>query len=228
MDYRFSVKALPPSVDPAAQDQDPAAAQPPPELQPPHQDDARPWAGDEYDEGDESDPAQAFAAFSGPNNEQAWLDKADDGTLTGWVRDETGQVYRYADPDAWAIDVDDAGMAQTGGTGGQADPGAQQPAGGAPVDPNADPAAADPNAADPNADPAAMDPAAGDQAAADPAATDPAAADDGGLSLDYGTADEAVPADPAAADDADPAEQSADGTDSDEDPKAKKKRKPWE
>lgn len=218
MDYRFSVKALPPSDDPAAQDQDPAA-QAPPELQPPHQDDARPWAGDEYDEGDESDPAQAFAAFSGPNNEQAWLDKADDGTLTGWVRDETGQVYRYSDPDAWAIDVDDAGMAQTGGTGGQADPGAGQPADGAPVDPNADPAAMDP-------------------AAEDPAATDPAAADDGGLSLDYGTADEAVPADPAAADGTDPAEEPTDDTDPDEeptddtsdgeDPKAKKKRKPWE
>ncbi|MEU9925145.1 hypothetical protein AB0H51_28320 [Streptomyces griseoluteus] len=224
MDYRFSVKALPPSDDPAAQDQDPAA-QAPPELQPPHQDDARPWAGDEYDEGDESDPAQAFAAFSGPSNEQAWLDKADDGTLTGWVRDETGQVYRYSDPDAWAIDVDDAGMAQTGGIGGQADPGAGQPADGAPVDPNADPAVTDPAAVDPNADPNA-DPAAVDPNA-DPNA-DPAATDDGGLSLDYGTADEAVPADPAAADGTDPAEEPTDGTSDGEDPKAKKKRKPWE
>jgi hypothetical protein len=68
-----------------------------------------------YDEGDETDPAQAYASFSGPAGEQAWLDKAEDGMLTGWVRDETGQVWRYSDPDAWAIDVDDAGMAQTGG-----------------------------------------------------------------------------------------------------------------
>ncbi|KIF04140.1 hypothetical protein PL81_20200 [Streptomyces sp. RSD-27] len=117
MDYAYAVKTLPqPEADPAA---DPAAP-PPPEPQPPQQDDARPWAGDVYDEGDETDPAQAFAAFSGQAGEQAWLDKAEDGTLTGWVRDETGQVWRYSDPDAWAIDVDDSGMAQTGGTGAAA------------------------------------------------------------------------------------------------------------
>ncbi|MER7937927.1 MULTISPECIES: hypothetical protein [unclassified Streptomyces] len=195
MDYRFSVKTLPPSDDPAAQDQDPAAGQPP-EFQPPHQDDARPWAGDLYDDGDESDPAQAYAAFSGPTGEQAWLDKAEDGTLTGWVRDETGQVYRYADPDAWAIDVDDAGMSQTGGTGadGEADP---QAAGGAPVDPNADPAAAD-QVPDPAAAP--MDP--GSDPSADQEGDDaPDSADGGGLSIDYGTADEAVPPDDEGQDD---------------------------
>jgi hypothetical protein len=40
----------------------------------------RPWAGDAYNKGDESDPAQAHAAFSGPGGEQARLDKADDCT----------------------------------------------------------------------------------------------------------------------------------------------------
>ncbi|MER7759456.1 hypothetical protein [Streptomyces sp. NPDC097619] len=120
MDYAYAVKALPRPDDP--QPEEPVA---PPEPNPPREDDARPWAGDLYDEGDESDPAAAFAAFSGQSGEQAWLDKAEDGTLTGWLRDETGQVYRYADPDAWAIDVDDAGMAQTGGSGqGAVEPGA--------------------------------------------------------------------------------------------------------
>jgi hypothetical protein len=209
VDYRFEVKALPPSQDPAAQGMDPAAEQPP-ELQPPHPDDARPWAGDAYDEGDETDPAQAYASFTGSNGEQAWLDKAEDGTLTGWVRDESGQVWRYSDPDTWAIDVDDAAMAQSGGTGDQPDPAAQ--------------------------DPAAQDPAMQDPAAGDPAA-DPAAADDGGLALDYGTADEAVPNDPAA-DEEDPYAAADDGSTEDpekepddgEDPKKpkKKKGKPWE
>jgi hypothetical protein len=76
-------------------------------------DDARPWAGDMYDEGDETEPADAFAAYTGSNGEQAWLDRAPDGTLTGWVRDGTGQVWRYTDPDAWAVDVDGAQMTRT-------------------------------------------------------------------------------------------------------------------
>ncbi|NEA53580.1 hypothetical protein G3I60_05265 [Streptomyces sp. SID13666] len=88
---------------------DDAAAEPPPA------DDARPWAGDAYDEGDETDPAQAFAAYSGDTGEEAWLDQASDGTLTGWIRDSDGQVWRYADADAWAIDVDDAHMTRTRG-----------------------------------------------------------------------------------------------------------------
>lgn len=77
------------------------------------EDDSRPWSGDMYDEGDETDPAAAFAAYRGANGEDAWLDQAPDGTLTGWVRDATGQVWRYTDPDVWAIDVDDAQMTRT-------------------------------------------------------------------------------------------------------------------
>ncbi|WP_433860158.1 hypothetical protein [Streptomyces kronopolitis] len=161
MDYAYAVKKLPQPGDPATEEE-PAEA--PPEPEPPQGDDARPWAGDVYDEGDETDPAQAYTAFSGPAGEQAWLDKAEDGTLTGWVRDETGQVWRYSDPDAWAIDVDDAGMSETGGTRG-AGPEAEQP-GGQPVDPTATP-----------------DPTAPDQAQS------------GGLPLDFGTADEVIPAD---------------------------------
>ncbi|WP_435244709.1 hypothetical protein [Streptomyces sioyaensis] len=76
-------------------------------------DDSRPWSGDMYDEGDETDPSAAFAAYQGANGEEAWLDQAPDGTLTGWVRDATGQVWRYTDPDVWAIDVDDAQMTRT-------------------------------------------------------------------------------------------------------------------
>lgn len=129
MDYAYAVKTLPQPDDPAFQD--PAAAAPP-ELEPPQPDDARPWAGDVYDEGDETDPTLAYAAFSGQSGEQAWLDKAEDGTLTGWVRDETGQVWRYSDPDAWAIDVDDAGMAQTGGGAAAGAEAEQQPTGEAP------------------------------------------------------------------------------------------------
>ncbi|MGW1275500.1 hypothetical protein ACWD4V_00890 [Streptomyces tsukubensis] len=77
------------------------------------QDDARPWSGGMYDEGDETDPSAAFAAYRGSGGEEAWLDRAPDGTLTGWLRDATGQVYRYTDPDMWAIDVDDAQMTRT-------------------------------------------------------------------------------------------------------------------
>ncbi|PRH81194.1 hypothetical protein C6N75_00045 [Streptomyces solincola] len=175
MDYAYAVKNLPqPAADPAAGT---PAAPPPPEMQPPQEDDARPWAGDVYDEGDETDPAQAYAALSGPNGEQAWLDKAEDGTLTGWVRDETGQVWRYSDPDTWAIDVDDAGMQETGGNHGEP-----------PADGTQDPAVVDPAATDPGALPPgdvepldlgtadeAVDPAADAEAPADPAEEDPAA-----------------------------------------------------
>lgn len=168
MDYAYAVKNLPqPAADPAAGA--PAEPPPPPEMQPPQQDDARPWAGDVYDEGDETDPAQAYAALSGPNGEQAWLDKAEDGTLTGWVRDEAGQVWRYSNPDTWAIDVDDAGMQETGGNHGQP-----------PADGTQDPGAIDPDALPPgDADPLELgtadevvDPAADDEA---PAEEDPTA-----------------------------------------------------
>jgi hypothetical protein len=77
------------------------------------------WAGDVYEEGDETDPAQSFAAFQRPDGASAWLDRSDDGTLTGWVTDADGTVYRYSDPNAWAIDVDDAAMAQSHGPQGQ-------------------------------------------------------------------------------------------------------------
>ncbi|MEU1335121.1 hypothetical protein [Streptomyces sp. NPDC005865] len=101
-------ETVPPSSDPAAPSQDAGAT---PVAEP--EDDARPWSGDMYDEGDETEPANAFAAYEGADGEEAWLDQAPDGTLTGWVRDATGQVWRYTDPDVWAIDVDDAQMTRT-------------------------------------------------------------------------------------------------------------------
>lgn len=114
-----------PPEDPAAPPEGPAAEPPAEGAEPPAEskepvdapeppaDDARPWAGDMYDEGDETDPADSFSAYTGSNGEQAWLDRAPDGTLTGWVRDGTGQVWRYTDPDAWAVDVDGAHMTRT-------------------------------------------------------------------------------------------------------------------
>ncbi|MFI8265283.1 hypothetical protein [Streptomyces sp. NPDC085665] len=105
--YAFSIKALPAQPDPAALNEPPS---PPDARQPPPADDGRQWAGDPYDEGDESDPGAAFAAFTGTNGEEAWLDRGPDGTLTGWVRDATGQVWRYVDDSAWALDVDGAQM----------------------------------------------------------------------------------------------------------------------
>ncbi|GAA5070957.1 hypothetical protein [Streptomyces similanensis] len=114
-----------PAADPAVED--PAADTPPdgdgtgeepdPAAQPPV-DDARPWSGDMYDEGDETDPEAAYCAYAGSDGEQAWLDRDPDGTLTGWVRDATGQVWRYTDPDAWATDVDGAQMTRTHGPEG--------------------------------------------------------------------------------------------------------------
>lgn len=76
---------------------------------------AHDWAGDEVvDDRDVTDPAAAFRSFTGPTGETAWLDRADDGTLTGWVQAADGTVFRYADADAWAIDVDDAQMTVAG------------------------------------------------------------------------------------------------------------------
>jgi hypothetical protein len=117
-----------PADDPAAPPEDPAASpagdappagdgtgEEPTDAPPQPEGDSRPWAGDEYNEGEETDPdgPLSWSAFTGGNGEQAWLDKAQDGTLTGWVRDSTGQVWRYTDPDAWALDVDGAHMTQT-------------------------------------------------------------------------------------------------------------------
>ncbi|WP_328491160.1 hypothetical protein [Streptomyces zaomyceticus] len=135
-----------PSATPTAPAEDPAAAPEAPGTvpeneagqdqaapPPPVDDDARPWAGDMYDEGDETEPDAAFSAYSGVDGEQAWLDRAPDGTLTGWVRDSTGQVWRYTDPDAWSVDVDGAQMTRTHGPDGQDSPnepgnGSQPPA----------------------------------------------------------------------------------------------------
>jgi hypothetical protein len=123
------------------------------------------WAGDLYEEGDETDPVEAFAAFTGDDGVTAWLDVAPDGTKTGWVKDGE-EVYRYSDPNAWALDVDGAGMARAG----ELDtPEGEEPAEGE------DPAAGPP--ADETTDPAA-DPAADPEAAADPAAEEDVQLDD--------------------------------------------------
>ncbi|MFE2723912.1 hypothetical protein [Kitasatospora sp. NPDC059327] len=122
--YRISVKSFPPAPgSPAPAGQDPAAAEMPKSQTP--ADDARQWAGDPYDEGDEPQPddPSITARFSDPAGEEAWLERAPDGTLTGWLRDPSGQVYRYSDPDAWAVDVDDAGLSPAG----DATPAEEQP-----------------------------------------------------------------------------------------------------
>lgn len=106
------------SVDPAAPPEGESVAEDPGAAPVQPEDDSRPWAGDMYEEGDETDPEAAFAAYTGSDGEQAWLDQAPDGTLTGWVRDSTGQVWRYTDPDAWATDVDGAQMTRTHGPEG--------------------------------------------------------------------------------------------------------------
>ncbi|MFI6142455.1 hypothetical protein ACIBCC_30215 [Streptomyces griseus] len=102
----------PAADEPAAPGQGDGAAQPEEAPQPPA-DDSRPWAGDRYDQGDETDPEAALYGYTGTGDEQAWLDKDLDGTLTGWVRDGTGKVWRYTDVDAWAADVDGAQMTRT-------------------------------------------------------------------------------------------------------------------
>jgi hypothetical protein len=153
--FAYAIKALPAQPTPGEPPgpPDPAVN----EIQPPAHDDSRPWAGDAYDEGDETDPAHAFAAFTGQDGEEAWLDRAPDGTLTGWVRDATGQVWRYSDDSAWALDVDGAQMQRVSTAPGQ-DPAGQVP-GGAPVgEETADPSADDEAAVDrtdPEADPLA-------------------------------------------------------------------------
>lgn len=76
----------------------------------------QPFAGDVYTEGDETDPAQAFAHLKGEDGTEAWLDHDPQGTIVGWVRTPDGTVYRYSDPAAWAIDADDAGLHKVGGT----------------------------------------------------------------------------------------------------------------
>ncbi|MFJ7054698.1 hypothetical protein ACIQU7_23610 [Streptomyces albidoflavus] len=110
-----------PAASPAPEQEEKEEGQPPPQPE----DDARPWSGDPYNEGDETDPSDAFAAYTGPDGEEAWLDQAPDGTLTGWVFDSMGQTWRYTDPDAWATDVDGAQMTRTHGPEGE--PGPEEP-----------------------------------------------------------------------------------------------------
>jgi len=124
------VKALPDpnNPDPMAKDSqapDGAAAAPDPAADQQPTDDSRQWAGDPYDDGDEPAPddPSVTARFATPDGEEAWLQRAQDGTLTGWLRDPSGQVYRYADADAWAVDVDDAGMTAAAGGDTATDPG---------------------------------------------------------------------------------------------------------
>lgn len=122
--------AAQPPVDPAVDAAAAPAGAPPvdPNATPQHE-----WAGDLVDDRNEvSDPAGAFAHFAGQENEEAWLDKATDGTLTGWVRDADGSIYRYSDVDAWAVDVDDAQMSRSDSP--EANPDAD------PADPQAEPA----------------------------------------------------------------------------------------
>lgn len=97
------------------------------------------WAGDLFEDGSETDPAEAFARFNGGGGEEAWLDRAEDGTLTGWVRDTDGSVYRYSDVDAWAVDADEATMTRV-------DPAAEPAAveGAEPAEGTEDPAEGDP------------------------------------------------------------------------------------
>jgi hypothetical protein len=89
----------------------------------------QPFSGDVYDEGDETDPANAYAHLKGEDGTEGWLDHDDDGTVTGWVRTPDGTVYRYTDPQSWAIDVDDAGLRRDGGESAPAD-GEEIPEGG--------------------------------------------------------------------------------------------------
>ncbi|MFJ8301376.1 hypothetical protein ACIQ9R_36495 [Streptomyces sp. NPDC094447] len=169
MDYAYAVKALPQEGSEAPE---PDAGQPPAPAPQERTDDSRPWAGDPYDEGDETDPTAAMFGFGGQNGEEAWLDKAPDGTLTGWVRDGTGQVWRYADPDAWAIDVDDASMTQTHGPDGATAP----PAPGGNEEQAQAPDPSDPAAAPADeANPFAMEVAAADETPAPADGEDPAA-----------------------------------------------------
>jgi hypothetical protein len=138
--YRIEAKAFPPKQNagvtptpsvPTPPTPAPAAAPAPDSPQPPV-DDARQWSGDPYEEGDETDPTQAYSSGKTADGTEAWLDRHTDGTLVGWVRAPDGKVYRYSDPDAWSIDVDDAGITQT--TKGDAAP---APADGSPDAPDA-------------------------------------------------------------------------------------------
>lgn len=85
--------------------------------------DAPRWSGDVYEQGDETKPDDAYAHLTGDGGVDAWLDRGDDGAIVGWVRDLDGTVYRYSDPSAWAIDVDDAGLKNASGSTPSSDTG---------------------------------------------------------------------------------------------------------
>lgn len=119
-------------------------------------DPGRKWAGDLYETGSVPDPAGAYAQFAGGDGTEAWLERNDDGTLIGWLRDGT-DVFRYTDADTWALDVDGVSMARTD---------AAAPAAG-PVDPGMDGVAAPDAVAD------STDPAVNPEVPTDPA-QDPA------------------------------------------------------
>jgi len=178
MTYALEVKEMPGQapVTPPAQT---------PSGETPSQYDAPAWSGDVYEEGNESRPEDSRWSFSGEGGEEAWLDRTDDGTITGWVRDPDGTVYRYSDPDAWAVEVDDAGLARAGG-----DPAAE---GEAMPDDGADPnAETDPTAGDDFTDPDVnpdVDPEMEDELYDDYASTDEPA-DDETVSPDPDAADE--------------------------------------
>ncbi|MFB7890266.1 hypothetical protein ACFCZ3_19670 [Cellulosimicrobium cellulans] len=163
--YTLQKKAAP-GLDPAA------AAAPEPDALAPDAAAKHEWAGDLYENDDVSDPAAAFASFSGVEGEQAWLDRHDDGTLVGWVRDADGSVYRYTDADAWAIDVQDAGMERTDA---EQDAAAPEDAEGALVEEDPTGAAPDDLAAE---GPAAEAPAAEDAPLEEPAVDAPPAGDE--------------------------------------------------
>lgn len=108
--YELSIKAADGGAIPPpgrARDPNPAMLKRPDQVD---LDQGREWAGDLFETGNPTDPEQAFARFTG-DGVDAWLDRAEDGTLTGWLREEgTGKVWRYSDADAWAIDVDGADL----------------------------------------------------------------------------------------------------------------------
>jgi hypothetical protein len=102
-----------PAEEAAEPADEPTDQEAPPEVDP---NAPQPFSGDVYTEGDETDPAEAFAHLKGEDGTEAWLDHDPQGTIVGWVRTPDGTVYRYSDPAAWAIDADDAGLHKVGGT----------------------------------------------------------------------------------------------------------------
>lgn len=146
--YQLSVKSIPGAPPVAGRAPNPAMLQ---RQQNVELDQGRPWSGDPYEEGPVSDPEAAYARFGGDGEDvEAWLDRGEDGTLIGWLR-EGGDLYRYSDAEAWALDVDGAQMQRTDALAPTGDP--------ATMDPGVDPAAE----ADPFATPG-EDPHIGQQA----------------------------------------------------------------